>query len=346
MGHTRGVSHPTIDEACSFLVVVLFLSIKITSGVDRYQVLGTSVLVCNKMKCLVSLRVSAALPRGARPTRQLPLALVLAGASMVSESELDLIRAAMPALQLATAYDTVHNDECVYSFATPFSAGGLYVSLSSFLGFGEGFVVREQERRGDQLYVHLQSTRLPKDEQPQNESAEQKDAALTAPTRLAIGVEGGFTVEEEKSEVVSEKSLVLLSTAPPGAISVNECIRVRVPLPCVELPERVKEAAQAVIEHSGGLHADKAAAVAWEAEQVKPSKYALELVQLPPHKKINPDPSTWVCEESGARENLWLNLSDGHIGSGRRWKRNGRTIHNHPRPLMCPRLAPSLGPLP
>lgn len=51
MGHTRGVSHPTIDEACSFLVVVLFLSIKITSGVDRYQVLGTSVLVCNKMKC-------------------------------------------------------------------------------------------------------------------------------------------------------------------------------------------------------------------------------------------------------------------------------------------------------
>ena len=65
------------------------------------------------------------------------------------------------------------------------------------------------------------------------------------------------------------------------------------------------------------LAEEKAAAVAWEAE-VLPSKYADELVQLPPHKQISPDPSTWVCEESGMRENLWLNLSDGHIGSGRR----------------------------
>ena len=41
-------------------------------------------------------------------------------------------------------------------------------------------------------------------------------------------------------------------------------------------------------------------------------------MQLPAHKKISPDPKEWVCEESGMRENLWLNLSDGHIGSGRR----------------------------
>ena len=25
----------------------------------------------------------------------------------------------------------------------------------------------------------------------------------------------------------------------------------------------------------------------------------------------------WKCEESGLQENLWLNLSTGHIGSGR-----------------------------
>lgn len=29
------------------------------------------------------------------------------------------------------------------------------------------------------------------------------------------------------------------------------------------------------------------------------------------------DPSTWACEDSGKRENLWLNLSTGYIGSGR-----------------------------
>lgn len=28
-------------------------------------------------------------------------------------------------------------------------------------------------------------------------------------------------------------------------------------------------------------------------------------------------PSDWACEETGAKDNLWLNLSTGHIGSGR-----------------------------
>ena len=32
---------------------------------------------------------------------------------------------------------------------------------------------------------------------------------------------------------------------------------------------------------------------------------------------MNPDPSSWECAKSGMKENLWLNLSDGHIGSGR-----------------------------
>jgi hypothetical protein len=34
---------------------------------------------------------------------------------------------------------------------------------------------------------------------------------------------------------------------------------------------------------------------------------------------VNPDPTSWVAVEQGRefRENLWLNLSDGHIGSGR-----------------------------
>ena len=35
---------------------------------------------------------------------------------------------------------------------------------------------------------------------------------------------------------------------------------------------------------------------------------AASLVQLPATKKISPNPKDWVCEESGMRENLWLNL--------------------------------------
>ena len=99
----------------------------------------------------------------------------------------------------------------------------------------------------------------------------------------------------------------------------------RVPLPCPALPEFVINAVTALINKTSANAEQKEAAIGWEHE-IKPSKYADGLVQLPPHKAISPDPSTWVCEESGMRENLWLNLSDGHIGSGRRqWDGSGGT---------------------
>lgn len=34
-------------------------------------------------------------------------------------------------------------------------------------------------------------------------------------------------------------------------------------------------------------------------------------------RKISPNPADWRCDETGVTENLWLNLSTGHIGSGR-----------------------------
>ena len=56
--------------------------------------------------------------------------------------------------------------------------------------------------------------------------------------------------------------------------------------------------------------------MAWEDKR-QVSKYAEGLTQLSNGKKISPDPATWACEESGIKTNLWLNLSDGYIGSGR-----------------------------
>ena len=55
----------------------------------------------------------------------------------------------------------------------------------------------------------------------------------------------------------------------------------------------------------------------WE-EQRPVSKYALELQQEPTNGKTIPsNPSDWQCAETGVKENLWLNLSTGVIGSGR-----------------------------
>ena len=217
---------------------------------------------------------------------------------------LERVRGAMRSVKVASAYDKVYNDECVFSFDTPFSPEGLYVSLSTFQGFGQRHVQLDHEKTGNQLYVHCKWTRIPK-EKPAEEEA--------APTRMAIGGEGGFAVDEEKFDVAKENALVIM---PEGT---------RVPLPCVDLPEFVSNAVTALVNHTSATAEQAQGAVAWEAE-IKPSKYADDLVQLPPHKTISPDPSTWVCEESGMRENLWLNLSDGHIGSGRRqWDGSGGT---------------------
>ena len=41
-------------------------------------------------------------------------------------------------------------------------------------------------------------------------------------------------------------------------------------------------------------------------------------------KKISNDPATWKCEMSGDTDNLWLNLSTGYIGGGRKnWDGSG-----------------------
>lgn len=41
------------------------------------------------------------------------------------------------------------------------------------------------------------------------------------------------------------------------------------------------------------------------------SKYAKDLPFVDSGRKVSSDPKTWVCEESGKTENLWLNLSTG-----------------------------------
>ncbi len=69
------------------------------------------------------------------------------------------------------------------------------------------------------------------------------------------------------------------------------------------------------------------AAAVWEEER-RVSRYAADLPQLDPEgKKISPNPKDWRCEETGATENLWLNLSTGFIGSGRQVRISEHTTH-------------------
>ena len=72
-------------------------------------------------------------------------------------------------------------------------------------------------------------------------------------------------------------------------------------------------------EHESASLQDEAAA--WEETRVE-SKHAAGLVQLEHGmgrfgRSIPSDPQQWACDETGVKENLWLNLSTGFIGSGR-----------------------------
>ena len=205
------------------------------------------------------------------------------------------------AVRAVGAYDRVCNDECTFSFDTPFSPDGLYVSLGSYQAFGQQYVKLDHERTSNRLYVHVKHTRVAKPVPSEEEAA-------ANPTKLGIGVAGGFALGEDKYDVIKEHGLVLFE---------GGAEKVRVALPCPELPELIINACTSLINHTSHLTQESNAAVAWEID-IKPSRYAADLVQLPATKKISPDPKDWVCEESGMRENLWLNLSDGHIGSGRR----------------------------
>jgi hypothetical protein len=81
---------------------------------------------------------------------------------MVDESTLEVVRAAMRASppRVPGPRDHVHKDECAFSFDTPLSPGGVYISLVSWQAYGSEHVALDHERTGCQLYLHERWTRV------------------------------------------------------------------------------------------------------------------------------------------------------------------------------------------
>jgi ubiquitin carboxyl-terminal hydrolase 5/13 len=193
---------------------------------------------------------------------------------------------------------------CYYS---PYSPTGLYVNLVTFQGFGQEHVQSDVARSGGRLYLHLQYEQIPK-AQPDASAAGE-----AVPKHLGINVEGGFIVGSHY-DTVKKRALAVWMPATATFM--------KFPLPCPRIPEFVSNICDAVASH-GGMRSQQQVE-AWEGEQVFESKYARGLVQLNNGKRISNDPKTWRCEASGDTHNLWLNLSTGYIGGGRRnWDGSG-----------------------
>jgi len=224
----------------------------------------------------------------------------ISGSAM--EATLAKVRPLMKDVKVPNSYDKVFKDECAFTFDTPFSENGLCVNLKSWLGVSTDLVALDLKRSGSQggLYLQQRFRRVPK-EKPADEPA------AVEPTKLAIGVAGGFLLDD-KWDVKKEYSLL---------IEDGSGDRTTVPLPDEELPTIVTQACEAIIAHMGAKSMEETNR--WEADSdLKESKYAKDLVQLPAFK-ISPNPADWRCQKYDATENLWLNLSDGYIGGGRKF---------------------------
>ncbi|CAL1686614.1 unnamed protein product [Lasius platythorax] len=197
--------------------------------------------------------------------------------------------------------DKIYKEECVYSFDTPDSPTGLYVSLTSFLGLGQEHVMWYYDKTSYPVYLHIKRTRK---EIP---SEEQGDGPEKKITRLAIGTAGGFMPEQQKYTYEEEYNIIIL----PSFWSI--------PYPSNDLPDKVGLAVKTLIQMEGAWAVAQVEAVAntWDGEVRSESKHAANLKQLDNGKKI--PPSGWKCEKCDLTQNLWLNLTDGSILCGRKF---------------------------
>ncbi len=61
--------------------------------------------------------------------------------------------------KIASPYDKVYKDECVYTYDTPESETGLYVCLNSFIGVGKTSLAVHFDKTRSHLYLHIRTFR-------------------------------------------------------------------------------------------------------------------------------------------------------------------------------------------
>ena len=149
---------------------------------------------------------------------------------------------------------------------------------------------------------------------------------------MAIGVEGSFAVDAAENAVRGEEAcaLAFVSLRDGGAgraFGIGGWRRdsIHASYPNQELPFIVCDAVDA--GPSCAASSTPRRGRRRGERSLKESKYAREQLKQEPasaNNVISPDPTAWRCAESGADSNLWLNLGDGHIGSGRQhWDGSG-----------------------
>eukprot|EP00371_Babesia_bovis_P001717 XP_001610364.1 ubiquitin carboxyl-terminal hydrolase [Babesia bovis T2Bo] len=197
----------------------------------------------------------------------------------------------------------VHKDECIYSTDTDKSPDGIYINLKSFESFGKG--VLHLDTSGDNaIYLHVKRVLVPVN--PEVNYSE--DVTLDK-------VDSSTAINKEPGSTTNETAIVYKQKKTCDEVVEYEiyCPSLGLTVPLESAPQGLATICKAVIDHEAfNFNPDE---FVWK-DYLNESKYAEHLIQVeaPPVIKYE----NLVCDRCGAATNLWLNLSDGYIGCGRK----------------------------
>lgn len=129
---------------------------------------------------------------------------------------LPIIRKSMSGFKAPGPHDRVFKSECMFTFDTPESSGGLYLNIVTHQAVSERFLALDRSRTTATVYLHQKWTRVAKhptaaDAIASGSGADGSAGTQQAPTKLAIGLPGGFDVDAAPFEISKEHSIVVFT---------------------------------------------------------------------------------------------------------------------------------------
>jgi ubiquitin carboxyl-terminal hydrolase 5/13 len=248
---------------------------------------------------------------------------------MANDAVLPVIRRCMSTFKVPGPGDRVLKDECAYSFDTPESPEGLFLNVATLTAVSDRFLALDRRRSGAAVYLHQKWVRIPKPKGTEGEGAEANagasgagaggEATTAKSTSSSPPASAGVVLDKEVPyEIVKTHSIAVFTGPAEDTTS-----RVLIPYPSPQassLPEFLQTCLDGILAHEDASKAAQPPPAFLADDHRQTSIYSIQLVQLENGKKISPNPADWACDADGCdkRENLWLNLSDGFIGCGRR----------------------------
>jgi ubiquitin carboxyl-terminal hydrolase 5/13 len=221
---------------------------------------------------------------------------------------LEVIRSSLRSLHIPKKSDKVYRKQSILNFDSPASRSGLFINLFTFEGYDEAHVDFDRSRTGCNLYLHLKQVLK---EKKTDEPVESNASSITT---FGLGVAGGFQPNDKSKEY--EEIVTLLVYLPDSTV-----VKFHHPSETNsnDMPSLIPLIIDGILTQIDVK--TEQSSLAWQ-DEAKESKYAKNLVQIQsnPPIRISPNSKDWKCQGDHCDkvENLWMNLSDGYIGCGRK----------------------------